>query len=134
MLFDKINHFTEEFLESLPERKVFNYNTHQATDADSFFSIDGQKSSLDRVLGFFEERVLNTGLNPTSGGHVGYIPGGGIFSSAIADYLAAVTNRYAGEFYASPGAVWMEDDLIDYGVHFLFVAVRLNVYPYYTFW
>ena len=113
-LFDKINDFSEEFLESLPNRKAFHYNTHPATEADSFFSIDNQKASLDTVLDFFEERVLNTGLNPTSGGHLGYIPGGGIFSSAIADYLAAVTNRYAGEFYASPGAVRMEDALINW--------------------
>lgn len=113
-LFDKINNFSEEFLESLPEQKAFYYNTHPATDADSFFNIDNQKASLDSVLDFFEERVLKTGLNPTSGGHLGYIPGGGIYSSAIADYLAAVTNRYAGEFYASPGAVRMEDALIDW--------------------
>ncbi len=113
-LFEKINNFSEEFLETLPERKAFYYNTHPATDADSFFKIDNEKASLDNILDFFEERVLQTGLNPTSGGHLGYIPGGGIFSSAIADYLAAVTNRYAGEFYASPGAVRMEDALIDW--------------------
>ncbi len=113
-LFDKINNFSEEFLESLPARKAFHYNTHPETEADSFFEIDSQKASVDTVLDFFEARVLNTGLNPTSGGHLGYIPGGGIYSSAIADYLAAVTNRYAGEFYASPGAVRMEDALIDW--------------------
>lgn len=113
-LFDKINNFSEEFLDSLPERKAFHYNTHQTTDSDSFFSINNEKNSIENVLDFFKERVLDTGLNPTSGGHLGYIPGGGIFSSALADYLAAVTNRYAGEFYASPGAVRMEDALIDW--------------------
>ncbi|MEM0519384.1 pyridoxal phosphate-dependent decarboxylase family protein [Aequorivita flava] len=113
-LFDKINNFSEAFLEGLPERKAFHYNTHQTTDADSFFNINSEKTSLDNILSFFEERVLNVGLNPTSGGHLGYIPGGGIYSAAVADYLAAVTNRYAGEFYASPGAVRMEDALIDW--------------------
>lgn len=113
-LFDKINDFSEEFLNSLPDRKAFYYNTHPQTEADSFFEIDNQKAPLGTILDFFEERVLKTGLNPTSGGHLGYIPGGGVYSAAIADYLAAVTNRYAGEFYASPGAVRMEDALIDW--------------------
>ncbi|MCG2419664.1 aminotransferase class V-fold PLP-dependent enzyme [Aequorivita sp. F47161] len=113
-LFDKVNSFSEEFLESLPERKAFHYNTHQTTDSDSFFSINNEKNSIENVLDFFKERVLDTGLNPTSGGHLGYIPGGGIFSSAIADYLAAITNRYAGEFYASPGAVRMGDALVNW--------------------
>ncbi|MCZ4320065.1 aminotransferase class V-fold PLP-dependent enzyme [Aequorivita viscosa] len=113
-LFDKVNSFSEEFLESLPERKAFHYNTHQTTDSDSFFSINNEKNSIENVLDFFKERVLDTGLNPTSGGHLGYIPGGGIFSSALADYLAAITNRYAGEFYASPGAVRMGDALVNW--------------------
>lgn len=114
VLFDKINSFSEQFLETLPSQKAFHYNKHQTTEADSFLSIENQKSSLDSILNFFEERVLNTGLNATSGGHLGYIPGGGIFSAAIADYLAAITNRYAGEFYASPGAVRIEDAVIDW--------------------
>src|SRR4029079_11449085 len=44
--------------------------------------------------------------------HLAYIPGGGIYYSALADYLADVFNRYAGVFYASPGAVRMENMLL----------------------
>src|SRR5690606_26044047 len=81
---------------------------------DVFFEINKKKNSLEDILVFFQERVLNTGLNAASGGHMGYIPGGGIYSSALGDYLAAITNRYAGVFYASPGAVRMEDALINW--------------------
>ena len=48
------------------------------------------------------------GISPASAGHLGYIPGSGIFHSALGDYLADITNRYAGVFFASPGAVRME--------------------------
>lgn len=113
-LFEKIQNFSEDFLDSLDSQKAFNYETHAETDRDSFFKIDNRKESLDTILDFFKERVLDTGLNPASGGHMGYIPGGGIYSSALGDYLAAVTNRYAGVFYASPGAVRMEDALINW--------------------
>lgn len=51
-------------------------------------------------------------MNPASGGHLGYIPGGGIYYSALGDFLADITNRYAGVFFASPGAVRMENMLI----------------------
>ena len=51
-------------------------------------------------------------MNPASGGHLGYIPGGGIYYSALGDYLADITNRYAGIFFASPGAVRMENMLV----------------------
>ncbi|MDX1651421.1 MAG: aminotransferase class V-fold PLP-dependent enzyme [Brumimicrobium sp.] len=48
------------------------------------------------------------GINAASGGHLGYIPGGGIYTAAIGDYLAAVSNAYSGMYFASPGAVEME--------------------------
>ena len=51
-------------------------------------------------------------MNPASGGHLGYIPGGGIYPTALGDYLAAVTNEYAGIFYGGPNAVRMENELI----------------------
>ncbi|CAM4257019.1 Pyridoxal-dependent decarboxylase [Gillisia hiemivivida] len=52
------------------------------------------------------------GINPASGGHMGYIPGGGLYPSALGDYIAAVNNKYEGLFFATPGAVRLENMLI----------------------
>ena len=49
---------------------------------------------------------------PASGGHLAYIPGGGLYHSALGDYLAAVTNKYAGIFFTGPGPVRMENMLV----------------------
>ncbi len=68
--------------------------------------------SIGEVLELLAQQVDRPGLNPASGGHLGYIPGGGIFHSAPADFLADVTNRYSGVFFASPGAVRMENMLL----------------------
>lgn len=35
----------------------------------------------------------------------GFIAGGALYSGAVADYTAAVVNRYSGVFYGAPGAV-----------------------------
>jgi glutamate/tyrosine decarboxylase-like PLP-dependent enzyme len=67
---------------------------------------------IEKAIELLRENVDRPGLNPASGGHVAYIPGGGIYYSALADYLADVFNRYAGVFYAGPGAVRMENMLI----------------------
>ena len=113
-LYEKIINFSEEFIHTIEEQKAYHFDTNEITEYDSFFDIDKKKNSIEDILVFFKERVLNTGLNAASGGHLGYIPGGGIYSSALGDYLAAITNRYAGVFYASPGAVRMEDALINW--------------------
>jgi glutamate/tyrosine decarboxylase-like PLP-dependent enzyme len=64
-----------------------------------------------KLLGYNIDRP---GLNPASGGHLGYIPGGGIYISALGDYLADVMNRYAGVNFGGPGAVHMENMLIQW--------------------
>ncbi len=43
---------------------------------------------------------------------MGYIPGGGLYHSALGDMLAAVANRYAGVYFASPGAVRIENQCL----------------------
>jgi glutamate/tyrosine decarboxylase-like PLP-dependent enzyme len=67
---------------------------------------------IEEALRLIGEHVDTPGINPASGRHFGYIPGGGIFHSALGDYLADVTNRYSGVFFASPGAVRMENLLL----------------------
>jgi len=60
---------------------------------------------IESIINLLENEYIPPGLNVASGRHFGYIPGGGIHSAAIADYLAAVTNRYASVYASSPGAV-----------------------------
>jgi glutamate/tyrosine decarboxylase-like PLP-dependent enzyme len=67
---------------------------------------------MEQLLSLIAKNVDRPGLNPASGGHIAYIPGGGIYPSALGDYMADVTNRYAGVFYGGPGAVRMENILI----------------------
>jgi glutamate/tyrosine decarboxylase-like PLP-dependent enzyme len=69
---------------------------------------------IEAALAILKHEVDRPGLNPASPGHLAYIPGGGLFASAPADYLASVTNRYSGVFFASPGAVRMENMLLDW--------------------
>jgi len=64
------------------------------------------------AIELLEQAVVRPGNNPASGGHLAYIPGGGIYHAALADYLAAVSNKYAGIFFAAPGAVRMENMLV----------------------
>ena len=67
---------------------------------------------LARAMALLEREVLRPGANPASGGHLAYIPGGGLYHSAIGDYIAAVSDKYAGVFFAGPGAVRMENMLV----------------------
>ena len=67
---------------------------------------------LEEVIDLLEREVVRPGGHPASAGHLAYIPGGGLYHSALADYLAAVTNKYAGIFFTGPGPVRMENLLV----------------------
>lgn len=67
---------------------------------------------LENLLEIIRQDVDKPGINPASGKHMGYIPGGGIYPTALGDYLAAVTNQYSGVYYAGPGAVQLENMVI----------------------
>ncbi len=61
------------------------------------------------VLAYFDRSVVRPGITTTSPRFTGYVPGGGLFHSAVADFLAAATNKYAGFSSAAPGAVRLEN-------------------------
>ena len=55
------------------------------------------------------ECVDRPGITTASPRFMGYIPGGGLFHSALGDFLAAASNKYSGFASAAPGAVRMEN-------------------------
>ncbi|MEM7310334.1 MAG: aminotransferase class V-fold PLP-dependent enzyme [Planctomycetota bacterium] len=103
----------EDFLESLEDGNAYEIDksgAHLLLGSP----ISEEPSDIGPVLALFRDAVTKPGLNPASGGHLGYIPGGGLYYSALGDYLADVTNEYAGVSFAGPGAVQLENQLLDW--------------------
>jgi glutamate/tyrosine decarboxylase-like PLP-dependent enzyme len=89
------------------------YNQINGEDAGLLSHSFGEEPvKAEVLLGLLKKHVDHPGLNPASGGHLGYIPGGGLYFSSLGDYLADVFNRYAGVYFAGPGAVRMENMII----------------------
>ncbi len=113
--------YSEDFLSNIEARKTYvSTETKGRGLLDSPISEEG--IGIGEAIALIRENVDTPGLNPAIGGHLAYIPGGGIYTAALGDYLADIFNRYAGVFYASPGAVRMENmlirwmcDLVGYG-------------------
>jgi len=59
---------------------------------------------LDRI---FEDAVPHS-FNTAGPGYLAYIPGGGVFPSAVADLIANAINRYVGVWVAAPALVQIE--------------------------
>lgn len=109
-LLQNAEQFIHHYIESLPSAKAF---IEKPVELEKL-QLGGKKKEISELLKVFESEVTEKGLRAASGGHVGYIPGGGIFTAALGDLLAAISNEYAGVSYASPGAVAIENAVLDW--------------------
>ena len=102
---------TERFL-----RKIQTLKAYEETD-DKGAGLLGSPISehgipIEAAIALLEHDVIRPGANPAATGHLAYIPGGGLYHSALGDFLAAISNKYAGVFFTGPGAVRMENMLV----------------------
>ena len=74
---------------------------------DPEFTEEGR--SAQTVLDYIGTCIDRPGIATTSPRFMGYIPGGGLFFSALGDMLAAASNKYSGFAPAAPGAVRIEN-------------------------
>lgn len=106
-----VQSYADDFLDDFNQHTTF-VVTEDLGKKILDFPIEEEGKPIEEILECLKENVDTPSLNPASGGHFGYIPGGGVFTTALGDYLAAVTNRYAGIFFACPGGVRMENLLL----------------------
>ncbi len=110
---DPVVAYAERFLDQLPELPAYRV-TPDKGGAIREIGFRDEPRPVEEVLALLAEHVDGPGLNPASGGHLGYIPGGGLYASSLGDYLSDVTNRYAGVFFSSPGAVRLEHQVVQW--------------------
>jgi len=108
----QVVNYAESFLHRLPEMDAFELDKGRNKLLEQAFG--EQAADLTGLLETLDTAVINEGINAASGGQMGYIPGGGIYPSALGDFLADVTNRYSGVSFASPGAAKMEQQLVQW--------------------
>ncbi len=107
-LINSVVNYANQFIEGLGTVTAF-----RNKDANSL-EITNEKHPLSELLSLYQKQVAETGINAASGKHLGYIPGGGVFSAALADFIAAVTNPFASVYFASPGGATLENEVVNW--------------------
>jgi aromatic-L-amino-acid decarboxylase len=69
-------------------------------------------ADLDGLLDLIFDRAIRTSFNTAGPGYLAYIPGGGLFPSALADLIANAVNRYVGVWVAAPALVQLELNVV----------------------
>ena len=112
-LTERAMEFVIEHINSLPEQPVKDLDGAQQLAESYKESMPSDGSEFESFLPQIESAVKKT-FNTPSPGYLAFIPGGGIFPAAVADYLALAVNRYVGMWNAAPLLVQMELTAIDW--------------------
>ncbi len=105
--------YVQRFLNELTETPAYHHDKSAVAELRKLPFGDGSLP-IEQLIARIDESVVRAGLVPSHPGHLAYIPGGGIYASSLGDYLAAVTNEYAGVRFVGPGSVEMEDLILDW--------------------
>ncbi len=110
-LMSRVNDFAETFLAGVDTRPAYIETEHKGRGLYAS-PITETGMDIDAVLRLFKENVTDVGLNPVSPRFLAYIPPCSLYTGALGDFLAAVTNQFAGYFSSCPGAARMENQLL----------------------
>jgi aromatic-L-amino-acid decarboxylase len=104
-----------DHIASLPNQPAA-YEEH---DADSHVragalaeSLPERGTEIDGLLDLLFEEAIPLSYNTAAPGYLAYIPGGGVFPSAVADLVANAVNRYVGVWIAAPGLAQLELNVV----------------------
>ena len=64
------------------------------------------------LFDFLFQEVIPKSFNTAGPGYLAYIPGGGLFHSAVADLVANAVNKYVGVWAAAPGLAQLEANVV----------------------
>jgi aromatic-L-amino-acid/L-tryptophan decarboxylase len=71
-------------------------------------------SDFDALLEHLFAELVPRSFNSAGPGYLAYIPGGGLFPAALADFIADGINRYTGVWQAAPALVQLEANVLDW--------------------
>ena len=79
---------------------------------DAELAIRDEPLALGEALARLTRNVETGGQHPSSGKFFAYLPGGNLYESALADFLAAVGGRYSARSLVAAGAVRVENSVL----------------------
>ncbi len=99
-------------IESLPQQPAADVEGGAALARSLVEPLPESGAPLEALLDLVFDRATPKSFNTAGPGYLAYIPGGGIFDSAVADLVADAVNRYVGVWLAAPGLAQLEANVV----------------------
>ncbi len=99
-------------IETLPTQPVSDVSGAEDLAHSAVESMPENATPFAAILDLLFDRLVQKTFNTASPGYLAYIPGGGLFHSAVADLIANSMNRYVGVWMAAPALAQLETNVL----------------------
>ena len=103
-----------QHITTLPEQPLYGVHEAEALCRSMREPAPSSGTSLDELLDALFATYIPQSFTTPSAGYLAYIPGGGLFPAALADFIADTTNRYTGIWQAAPALVQLEANALEW--------------------
>ena len=101
-----------EHIASLPTQPAANVDDATEFARTLIEPLPKSGEPFDKLLDFLFQEAIPRSFTTPGPGYLAYIPGGGIFHAAVADFIATAVNRYVGVFAAAPALAQLEANVV----------------------
>jgi len=99
-------------VESLPAQPAMNVEGATEYARSLIEPLPRRGEAYETLLDFLFKDAIPRSFTAAGPGYLAYVPGGGLFHSAIADLIADAVNRYIGVCAAAPALVQLEANVV----------------------
>ena len=99
-------------IESLPDQPAMNVEGATEFARTLIEPLPARGESYEKLLDFLFDEAIPRSFTAAGPGYLAYVPGGGLFHSAVADLIADAVNRYVGVCAAAPALVQLEANVV----------------------
>ncbi len=102
------------YIESLPRQPAADVSDGAALARSVMEPLPEQGTSFQALLDHLFGILIPKSFNTAGPGYLAYIPGGGLFQSAVADLISDSVNRYVGVWLAAPALSQLEATVLQW--------------------
>ncbi len=99
-------------IESLPSQPAINVEGATEYARTLIEPLPREGTPFESLVAFLFDEAIPRSFNAAGPGYLAYVPGGGLFHSAVADLIANAVNRYIGVCAAAPALVQLEANVV----------------------
>src|SRR5436309_4264674 len=111
-LIDEASRRVIAHIESLPTQPAQNVEGATEYARTLIEPLPRRGESYEALLDFLFREAIPRSFTAAGPGYLAYVPGGGIYHAAVADYIADAVNRYVGVCAAAPVLAQLEANVV----------------------